>query len=67
MADNPHKTLLAFRQIYFLKIPSVALLTLTLSLKRQLLLSADTFANSLDQNHDQPFVGPDLDPNGLTL
>ena len=25
MADNPHKTLLAFRQIYFLKIPSVAL------------------------------------------
>ena len=35
--------------------------------KRLSLLSLITFGNSLDPDQDQQNVGPDLDPNSLTL
>ena len=35
--------------------------------ERQLLLSADNFANSRNQDQNQQNIGSDLDPNLLTL
>ena len=61
-------------EIIFIKIPDLFSLLLAHLIKLNSFLASDdfchlliTFANSLDPDQDRQNVGPDLDPNCLTL
>ena len=51
-------------RFHFLINFDLSMLTLPV---RQIFSSADNFANCLDPDQDRQNVGPDLDPNCLTL